>query len=59
MLEMDKSKLLKPYIKFITQKIIEEEKNGEKDGKAFYKFMNDWTMLYMLKQWKTWVTDLK
>ena len=31
----------KPYIEFNTQKIIGTEKNGDKDGKALYKLMNN------------------
>ena len=33
--------MLKQYVKFITQKRIEAEKNGDKDGKALHKFMNN------------------
>ena len=32
---------LKPYIEFNTQKRIGTEKNGDKDGKALYKLMNN------------------
>ena len=40
-LEFDQSNWLKQYIEFNTQKIIEAEKNGDKNGKAFYKLMNN------------------
>ena len=40
-LEFDQSKWLKPYIEINTQKRIEAEKNGDRDGKAFYKLMNN------------------
>ena len=40
-LELDQSKKLNPYIEFNTQKIIEAEKNADKDGKAFYKLINN------------------
>ena len=40
-LEFSQSKWLKPYIEFNTQKRIETEKNGDKDGKSFYKLMNN------------------
>ena len=39
-LDFNQSQWLKPYIEFKTQKGIEEEKNGHKDGKALYKFRN-------------------
>ena len=39
-LEFNQSQWLKPYVEFNTQKIIEAEKNGDKDGKAMYKLMN-------------------
>ena len=32
---------LKPYIEFNTQERIEAGKNKDKDGKAFYKLMNN------------------
>ena len=37
---VQKSQQLKPYIKFNTEKRIEPEKNGDKDGKALYKLIN-------------------
>lgn len=40
-LELDQSKKLNPYIEFNTQKRIEAEKNAGKDGKAFYKLINN------------------
>ena len=40
-LEFNQSQWLKPYIEFNTQKGIEVEKNGHKDGKALYKFRNN------------------
>ena len=40
-LEFSQSKCLKPYIEFNTQKIIEAEKTGDKDGKALYKLINN------------------
>ena len=40
-LEFNQSQWLKPYVEFNTQKRIEAEKNGDKDGKAFYKLMNN------------------
>lgn len=40
-LELDQSKKLNPYIEFNTQKRIEAEKNADKDGKAFYKLINN------------------
>ena len=40
-LEFDKSKWPKPYIKFNTQKEIEAKHNDSKDGKAFHKLMNN------------------
>ena len=52
-LEFNQSQWLKQYVEFSTQNIeIEVETNGDKDGKAFYKFMYKFT-LYMEKQWKT------
>ena len=39
-LEFNQSQWLKAYVEFSTLKRIEAEKNGEKDGKAFYKLMN-------------------
>ena len=51
-LEFNQSQWLKQYVEFNTQKRIEVEKNGDKDVKAFYKFMYKFT-LYMEKQWKT------
>ena len=40
-LEFNQSPQLKPYIGFNTQKRIYAEKNGDKDGKALYKSMNN------------------
>ena len=40
-LEFNQSQWLKPYIEFNTQKGIEAEKNGHKDGKTLYKFRNN------------------
>ena len=40
-LEFNQSQWLKPDIEFITHKRIEAEKNGNKDGKALYKLMNN------------------
>ena len=39
-LELEQSKWLKPYINFNAQKWIKAEKNGDKNGKAFFKLMN-------------------
>ena len=40
-LEFNQSQLLKQYVKFNTQKRIKAEVNGDKDGKALYKLMNN------------------
>ena len=40
-LEFNQSRQLKPYVKFNTQKGIEAEQNGDKDGKVLYKLMNN------------------
>ena len=40
MLELNQFQWLKQYVEFNTQKRIEAEKNGEKDGKELYKLMN-------------------
>ena len=40
-LEFNQSQCLKQYVEFNTQKRIEAEKNGSKDGKALYKLMNN------------------
>ena len=40
-LQFNQSPWLKPYIESNTQKRIKAEKNGDKDGKALYKFMNN------------------
>ena len=40
-LEFNQSRWLKPYVEFNTQKRIEGEKNGDKDGKALCKLMNN------------------
>ena len=39
--EFNQSQRLKRHVEFNPQKIIEAEKNGEKDGKTFYKLMNN------------------
>ena len=39
--EFNQSQWLKQYVEFNTQKRIEAEKNGDKDGKALYKLMNN------------------
>ena len=41
MLEFIPSQWLRQYAELNTQKRIEAEKNGDKDGKAFYKLMNN------------------
>ena len=41
LLEFNQSQWLKPCIEFNTQKIIETEKNGDKDGEVLYKLMNN------------------
>ena len=40
-IEFNHSQWLKPYFEFNTQKVIEAEKNDDKDGKALYKLMNN------------------
>ena len=40
MLELNQFQWLKQYVEFNTQKRIEAEKNGDKDGKELYKLMN-------------------
>ena len=40
MLELNQFQWLKQYVEFNTQKGIEAEKNGDKDGKELYKLMN-------------------
>ena len=40
-LEVNQTQCLKPYFEFNTQKGIDAEKNGGKDGKALYKLMNN------------------
>ena len=40
-LEFNQSQWLKQYVEFNTQKRIEAEKNGDKDGNALYKLMNN------------------
>ena len=40
-LEFNQSQWVKQYVEFNTQKRTEAEKNGGKDGKAFYKLMNN------------------
>ena len=55
-LELNQSQWLKQYVQFNTQKRIKVEKNGEKDGKALYKLINN--AVYG-KTMKTWETKLK
>ena len=55
-LELNQSQWLKQYVQFNTQKRIKVEKNGEKDGKALYKLINN--AVYG-KTMKTWETELK
>ena len=40
-LEFNQSQWSKPFIEFNTQERIEAEKNGDKDGKALHKLMNN------------------
>ena len=40
-LEFNQSQWPKPYVELDTQKRIEAEKNGDKDGKALYKLINN------------------
>ena len=40
-LEFNQAQWLKQYVKFHTQKRIEAEKHGDKNGKALYKLMNN------------------
>ena len=40
-LEFNQSNWLKPYVEFSTHKRIKAKKNGDKDGKALYKLMNN------------------
>ena len=40
-LEFNQSNWLKPYVEFNTHKRIKAKKNGDKDGKALYKLMNN------------------
>ena len=40
-LEFNQSQWLKPYVEFNTRKRIETRENGDKDGKALYKLMNN------------------
>ena len=40
MLELNQFQWLKQYVEFNTQKRIEAEKNGDKDGQELYKLMN-------------------
>ena len=40
-LEFVESQWLKQYVEFNTQKRVEAEKNGDKDGKGLYKLMNN------------------
>ena len=51
--------MLKQYVDFNAQKIIKAEKNGDKDGKALYKSMNNSVYRKIIKKlkkqnrWKT------
>ena len=38
---MNQSQWLKPYVEFNTQKRIEAEKSGDKDGTELYKLINN------------------
>ena len=40
-LEFNQSQWLKQYVEFNTQKVIEAETNGVKDGRALFKLMNN------------------
>ena len=40
-LEFNQSQWLKPYVEFNTKEIMEAEKEGDKDGKALFKLMNN------------------
>ena len=40
-LEFNQSQWLKQYVQFNTQKRIEAEKNGDKDGNVLHKLMNN------------------
>ena len=40
-LEFNQSQWLKQYVEFNTRKKIEAEQNGDKDGKALHKLMNN------------------
>ena len=40
-LEFNQSQWLKPYVEFNTKKLMEAEKEGDKDGKALFKLMNN------------------
>ena len=40
-LEFNQSQWLKQYVEFNTQKVIEAETKGVKDGKALFKLMNN------------------
>ena len=40
-LEFNQSQWLKPYVELNIQKRIEAQKNGDNNGKALYKVMND------------------
>ena len=48
-LELNKSQWLKQYVEFNTQKRIETEKDGDKDGKALYKLMNNAVYLKIME----------
>ena len=41
LLKFNQSQWLKQYVELNTQKVTEAEKNGDKDGKALYKLMNN------------------
>ena len=54
-LEFNQSQLLKPYIEFNTQKTIKIEKNNDKDGKAFYKLMNNGLYQKAMENLRNWI----
>ena len=41
LLEFNQSQCLKQYVEFNTQRRIEAEKDGDKDGKVLYKLMKN------------------
>ena len=48
-LESNQSQSLKTYIEFNTQKIVEAEKNNDKDEKTLYKLMNTGKTIEILR----------